>query len=146
MAFHMLRHALEDHEFLAPGLVAAIEELGIDALLAARDDPEFDTAWVAANEAVEEAAEEIDYDENPYELSSLAHAAVFEVTGNGELAGYVSDDFELIGRALATGSSSEFLCSLWAAYARGDLPRQPLRSLGVGGSLGALVREHLTGS
>jgi hypothetical protein len=137
MTFQALKASLEGSSFLGAGLANLVKTHSVEQLLDARDVREFDALWTAANAAVEAAAEKVDSDDNPYEVSRLAYAAAFDATGSGDLAGYVSDDFELLGRALASHASSDFLCALWTAYASGDFPRHPLRL--VSGDLKSLV-------
>lgn len=143
MTFQALKASLEGSSFLGAGLANLVKTHSIEEMLDARDVREFDALWTAANAEVEAAAEKVDSDDNPYEVSRLAYAAAFDATGSGDLAGYVSDDFELLGRALASHASSDFLCSLWAAYASGDFPRHPLRV--VAGDLESLVRAAAAG-
>jgi hypothetical protein len=109
---------------LDAGGLAAIEA---DKLLTARDtSSEFDDAWTAcSNEISAEWSARLPdprAEADILELRELAFKAVFAATRNPDLAGYVSDDFELIAKSLGLGRRIPFAERLLADYRAGLIP------------------------
>jgi hypothetical protein len=104
------------------------DEVSIECALDSRDADPFDSDWVRTDETLEshkaliapEVRAEIDAYSN--ELRKRMFAAIIRASGSSELAGYVSDDFEMICSGLASGFGSEFFFSLVAAYVAGRVP------------------------
>ena len=89
-----------------------------------RGSEAFETQWMQAFEAIQQLEEETTLDTATIdEIRKAAFLKAFDVTGNGELAGYVSDDFELIAKGLHFEYSSEFLASMYHHYKEGQLPK-----------------------
>lgn len=105
--------------------------LDCDAALDARDrDAEFDAEWVRLDNEVSRR-----WDARAVEssLSTLAEdirresfLAVSRATGQHEIAGYVSDDFDLIIRVRLLGITEPLLDQMWGVYERGEFPIPPL--------------------
>lgn len=55
-------------------------------------------------------------------MKEAAFKMVFRLTGNPDLAAYVSDDFGLIAQARLQAADIAFIDSLWDCYARGEFP------------------------
>jgi hypothetical protein len=127
-----------------PGsLTSLIEQLSIGDVsetLDGREEQSFDSQWVSA---FERRPQNLGSEEESAinALREVVFKAVFRKTGEDDLAGYASDDFELIGRALAGGTSDPFVNALWIAYAQGKFPAGDLRL--VTGDLAPLVDETL---
>jgi hypothetical protein len=97
-----------------------------DAALDARDsDPQFESAWLAAHEAVGRAASESDHG-RARELARKAFLPVSEHTRQHEIASYVADDIELLALGSLTQASNEFLEQLYSAYVRVGFAVPPL--------------------
>ena len=96
-----------------------------DRVLAQREEPAFDAEWLRVYAAVQDLEVEGEIQKTNVvidELSESAYRRVQQLTGNAELAGAVSDDFDLIARAIQVGYADEFLDELWEEYEAGRLP------------------------
>ncbi len=108
-------------------LAASFANLDCNAALDARDhNRDFETSWCRLLEEVERRWQIIDL---PQHLRNQVEAvrqrsfyAVSRVTGQHEIASYVSDDLELIARAHLLLLDSPLLKELWDAYHRGTFP------------------------
>lgn len=110
--------------------IAASSEDEQNAMLDKRDQKPFDSDWVKTNKAVKqlEAKQQLS-DEDKTTIDELREATfkkTYQVTSNEELAGYVSDDFDLIARALVVDYYDEWLFALWTQYQNGDFPHGDL--------------------
>ena len=121
-------------ELISSGrLLSAATFQGIDAdsLLDARDRPGFEAEWLRVHDELKTALPG-----EPAEVARLREATfkvVIGHSGHAELAAYVSDDFGLIGAALACGFEDPWLNALAEAYRVGSVPHEPL--IPVAGSL-----------
>ncbi|MBA4016856.1 MAG: hypothetical protein C0483_06695 [Pirellula sp.] len=102
-----------------------------DAALDSRDrNEEFDGSWVHLSEEVERrwanAKVAVDLRALAEDIRRESFLAVSRVTGQHEIAGYVSDDFDLIVRGRIVGLDDPFLDQLWRAYDDGKFPSPPL--------------------
>lgn len=91
--------------------------------LGQRDQTEFDNAWTESLKALSSKpylnrADEIDVTN----LCESVFKAVFRLTSNADAAGYVSDDFGLIGEAVSKGCLSEWIEWLLKVYRSGKFP------------------------
>src|SRR5262249_43961529 len=59
-------------------------------------------------------------------LCELAYLQAFETWGSSDLAGYIADDFELIGNALAMGFTTPWLNALLHRYSNHRFPHGEL--------------------
>ncbi|NBF06810.1 hypothetical protein GV819_31540 [Pseudomonas sp. Fl5BN2] len=91
-----------------------------DARLDSRDGIEFASAWSASYEQVLSSCPP--EDESIRQVREAAFKKVYQITGNPDLAGYVSDDFGLIVQAFKHQVDSGFIHRLWQAYAQGTFP------------------------
>lgn len=95
-------------------------------LLDYRDRPEFDSRWQLSFEGLEAERMRQPLDAAQSEVLSrireLAFREAFSRCASADIAGYVSDDFELIALALLLGVHDDFVAELWAVYARGEFP------------------------
>ena len=109
---------------------AYYSQLNCDDALDARDEKNFDTAWVEQSAAVERqwAAAEIEPEARRLaeDIRRESFLAVSRATGQHEIASYVSDDFELIVHGHLVDITDGLLGKLWAAYERGQFPHPPL--------------------
>lgn len=100
--------------------------LDIDELLDNRDAEVFDAEWVRAYNAVESLKNAENYSEvekqNNSEVRELVFRTIYEITSDGDLAGYVSDDFCLISDARILGYEDSWLNKLSACYENRIIP------------------------
>lgn len=89
-----------------------------DSWLDARDSHIFDRAWVEAFSRVEDVTPARWVDA----AAERAFKFVYELTQNGEVAAYVSDDFDLIGRFADVGVDDPWVAGFVAAYSNGRFP------------------------
>lgn len=114
----------------------------IDDALELRDRPEFESEWLRVDGLLESGVGEHDPTER---LREAAFKLTYARTNHPELAGYVADDFALIGAALLSGLDDPWLNSLWVSYRDGRFPCMQLDA--VSGSLQELIDtwRHLDG-
>lgn len=101
-----------------------------DDMLDVRDYQGFETEWLKVSQAVKQREESQQVgDEDKTAIDELREATfkkTYQVTGNGEISGCVSDDFDLIARALVVDYSDAWLDALWTKYQTGDFPNGKL--------------------
>lgn len=91
--------------------------------LGQRDQTEFDNAWTESQRALSSKpylnrADEIEITN----LRESVFKSVFRLTSDAEAAGYVSDDFGLIGEAVAKDCHNEWIEWLLKVYRSGRFP------------------------
>jgi hypothetical protein len=97
------------------------------ALLDSRDAQPFDDEWVRVHKAIEQEKRGSSLNTAiEDEIRELAFKKAYQNTGNGEIAGYVSDDFDLLARAIAVGYSDPWLELLLDEYQSGRFPHGDL--------------------
>ena len=100
--------------------------LDIDKLLDNRDAEVFDAEWIRVYNVVESLKNADNYSEvekkNNSEVRERAFRMIYELTSDGELAGYVSDDFGLIVDAKLLGYEEPWLNKLSACYENRTIP------------------------
>ncbi len=98
-----------------------------DVVLEERDDPDFDEAWMRAHERVQAVRATRAFDEDALtRLRETVYLCTFDLTQSAELAADVSDDFGLLGEALALGVEDDWLSALARAYTNDQFPRGAL--------------------
>lgn len=88
-----------------------------------RDQEEFDNAWTLSQRVLSSKSYLNRADE--LEVANLRESvfkSVFRLTSNADAAGYVSDDFGLIGEAASKGCFSEWIEWLLKVYKSGKFP------------------------
>ncbi|HVF84767.1 MAG TPA: hypothetical protein VM821_02210 [Abditibacteriaceae bacterium] len=110
--------------------VAASSEDEQNAMLDNRDRKPFDPEWVRVDQAVKqlETNQQLSNEDKAAinELRETTFKKTYRVVENGELAGYVSDDFDLIARALIVDYHDAWLDALWMQYQTGNFPHGEL--------------------
>lgn len=99
------------------------EGLDIEAVLDERDEAPFADHWMQAFEqcASDSAVAE---EEVLRQIRETAFKRTLTLTGEPELAGYVSDDFGLIASyLLQEGEQNSFVNQLLNSYTQGNMPR-----------------------
>lgn len=100
----------------------------ITSVLDQRDEPLFAEEWMRVFHAIEaKKRSKQDAESRVTRLRELAFAQSFELWESPDVAAYVSDDFGLIGDALAVGYDDEWLNALFDAYQMARIPRGSLR-------------------
>lgn len=103
-----------------------LDEENIDEMLDKRDSKDFEEKWLSAFHKIEqlEKSRPLTIEENT-ELNKICEAAfkeIFALTQHSELASYVSDDFELLGKYFHLNSQDEWLNSMYLIYSEGKFP------------------------
>jgi hypothetical protein len=94
-----------------------------DEALDKRDQAEFDDAWTNSHSAVSSKQYIDPADEAAVtNLRESVFKAVYRLTENSEVAGYVSDDFGLIGEAVAKGCFTGWIEWLYEVYKSRNFP------------------------
>lgn len=99
----------------------------IDELLDLRDAKEFDEKWMEVYKHMECLRDEI---KDRKLINDIRKEAFFKaniLSNSSELAGYVSDDFELISEALEIGYNDEWLNGLFNCYLSRTFPCGEMR-------------------
>ncbi|PSU86585.1 hypothetical protein C0W35_22190 [Photobacterium kishitanii] len=106
----------------------------INDALDERDKKPFDSNWVSCYEEIDSKL--ITHEE--LKLVNALRKIIFlkcykENTSeeSGELSEYVSDDFELIAKAIITRSENHWVSSLLNEYKKGNFPRGDLKSIPI---------------
>ena len=95
------------------------------ALLEERDEPGFDGEWMRVYTAVQDSEVEGEIQKSNVlidEIRESTYTRAFQLTRNAELAGAVSDDFDLIARAVQIGYEDPWLDEMWEEYEAGRFP------------------------
>ncbi len=102
----------------------------IDEMLDRRDSEDFENDWLRVFREIELREKLKSLSNNDLaELSSIreiAYKKTFSATQHSELAAYVADDFELIGKSLFLDFNDEWLNSLFLCYLQGIFPHSKL--------------------
>jgi hypothetical protein len=93
-----------------------------DEQLDRRDMGEFDENWTMNHDIVQNAEARMFPDSEIDKLREFAFKKVFAITQNPDLAGYVSDDFGLIGEAVQTNAVTPWIRELIKDYIEGTFP------------------------
>lgn len=100
--------------------------LDVNGVLDERDALSFDSEWNRVYKAVEKMKAEIGYTQEQKQQNSRFREAVFKrvykLSGHGELAEYISDDFGLIADAQHLGYEDEWLDKLTECYMNHGIP------------------------
>jgi hypothetical protein len=103
--------------------VPLLEPHEIGAALDARNDEQFESEWLRLHERLTAADKADDATEAALtRIRELAFKAAYRGTDDPDFAGYVSDDFELVARAIIVGEYDPWLNGLFAAYRDGRFP------------------------
>ncbi|MGN0159989.1 MAG: hypothetical protein ACI4AQ_01225 [Lachnospiraceae bacterium] len=98
----------------------------IDELLDNRDAEVFDAEWVRVYNEVESLKNAENYSEvekkNNSEVREQVFRMIYELTSDGDLAGYVSDDFGLIADAKLLRYGDSWFHKLCACYENRTIP------------------------
>jgi hypothetical protein len=86
----------------------------LDEILDQRDSDSFDTEWCNLNDLTPEINDPLNTKDIFIKMS--------DITNGHEVCSYISDDLELIDRAIKTGIESDFLNYLKACYEQGKIP------------------------
>lgn len=100
----------------------SLSKLNILETLNRRDRPDFDEHWVRCFSFLRDRAMEPSGVQLLDSLRELAYKAAFRATASPDLAGYVADDFELIGKAILLNFEDDFPNSMLYEYSIGNIP------------------------
>lgn len=98
------------------------ENSDIDMLLDLREEEPFDSEWMRVFYILEqkEISESEKYDIE--RIREKAYLVTYEVSGSSYIAGYVSDDFEIIAKAYIIGLNDKWLNALIWSYTMNEFP------------------------
>ena len=108
------------------------KEAELHNALDARDSDPFDATWMAHYTALQPL--EVTHPLQPEERALIsrirerAFKAAFATSSSADLAGYISDDFDLLARALCLDYESPWLSALLHSYVQGTFPTGDLLS------------------
>lgn len=116
--------------FLSGGVLRrALRGGDFDALLDARDEPDFEIPWMEADKRVDQLVREQPLPEEESmavdAVRESVYKEVYRLTEHPELAGCISDDFGLLAKAMAYDLSDPTINALFYSYSRGVVPETP---------------------
>lgn len=130
------------HTLQNPGLLdLGFFDFDHSAALHERDADPFDTEWMRIHRELKEVAISAEHKELLAEIRKAAFLSTMEATKNSELAGYISDDFDLLGRGLIADAADPWLNGLWVTYCEEKFPCGELKPRA--GKLRELFNEML---
>lgn len=98
------------------------ESLDSVAALGGRDDRAFEAEWLRVHEALTALPLNPEAEEQVTRLCEAAFKRIYEVSEDPELAGEVSDDLDLVGRALTHHWNDPWLNGLLRTYLQHGFP------------------------
>ncbi len=100
----------------------------LDSILDKRDEDPFDSDWTNALEDISKKSSVINQDDfsKIETIRELAFKAAGELSEFGEISGYISDDFEMISKAVAVRSDNLWVSALLKKYLRNEIPYEAL--------------------
>ncbi len=122
-----LKALLQSHQIFS---FQNLDEEKINEMLDSRDNADFENDWLRVFREIE-LREKLKPLQNEdfaklNEIREIAYKKTFSITNHSELASYVADDFELIGKSLFLDFSDEWLNSLFLCYLQGIFPHSKL--------------------
>lgn len=98
------------------------DNLDENFVLDSRDDFVFENDWLRVSNDLEEQEINSEYNDLIHEIAKQSFITVYNITGSDELASYISDDFELISKAIILGYNDAWMNSLILSYANQIFP------------------------
>jgi hypothetical protein len=98
------------------------EDLEPVEVLSGRDDPAFEREWLRLFEQVKDTSLSEDATHSLKALRKTAFKAAFKHSSDPDLSAYVSDDFEVMAKGIASHPGESFLAALIEAYSAGRIP------------------------
>lgn len=93
-----------------------------DIALEMRDMDSFDSEWMRVHRELNETTIIAAQLELLTDISKTAFLSTIGATKNSDLAAYISDDFELLGRGLIADAADPWLNGLWVTYCEEIFP------------------------
>jgi hypothetical protein len=121
-------------------LPAEFFEFDCDDALDQRDADPFEKEWVRLHRELREIGITAAQKALLEEITKTAFLNTMQATANSELAGYISDDFDLLCRGLIADAANRWLNGLGLAYCENRFPFGELKPLP--GSLREIINEN----
>ena len=99
-----------------------LQAIDIDELLDLRDNKEFDDEWVRVFEKTKEQSIKSETVEQINEIRENVFKKIYDFTENSDLAGYISDDFDLMCMAYIVDLNDEWLAKVAHIYNEKRIP------------------------
>jgi hypothetical protein len=132
-SIELLLRAIQNGILLGPN---TFEDLEAEEVLSGRDDPMFEDEWLRLYEEVKDTSLTEDEARRLDALREAAFKTAFKYCSDPDLSAYISDDFEVMARGVASHPEESFLAALIEAYSAGRIPHgiithsgRPLQSL-----------------
>lgn len=110
----------------------ALEEEDYDELLDERDEDNFAKHWTKSYNVInkEYIGAELSniYKVRIDKIREFLFKRVYKLTESSDLSSYISDDFDLIVKALLTSSQDGWVNTLWQIYRDGQIPKGELQA------------------
>lgn len=111
---------------------AALQDEDYDDLLDERDEDGFAQPWTKSYNTINKAY--IDsgltdaYKARIDKIREYTFKRVYKETESSDLSSYLSDDFDLILKAMLTNSQDSWVNALWQVYTEGQIPKGVLEN------------------
>lgn len=119
-------------------------DLDYEGFLDSRDDFPFDEAWVKVDHLISQKVAQrpltSEAEQSINHIRESVFKRVYRLCASSEVSSYLSDDFGLIGEALATGYSDKWIAALLYAYLNESIPSGDLAETDQ--SLTNLIETH----
>ena len=106
-------------------IVEKLPEEEYDIILDERDCDTFSQQWIQVYNAVEQLKVQMGisatYNED---IRRKTFCTVLNITGNDDLAAYISDDLGLIMDAIKVDANDSWINTLWQSYKNGIIPKE----------------------
>ncbi len=128
-------------ESLREGRVLTVKllDVNLDQVLDERETEPFEKEWLRVHQSLAPHRSSLGGDDAALveKVAEVAYRGTFALSANPEIAGSVSDDFDILALALVSGYEDPWLNALWLSFRSGRLPRGYLEP--VSGNLGDLI-------
>lgn len=120
---------------------SSLQDEDYDDLLDERDEDDFSKLWTKSYNAIDKIYKTSDlsniYKKRIDKIREFIFKRVYKATESSNLSSYISDDFDLIMKALLIDSHDKWVNELWHTYANGQIPTGELQ--GMEGNLKDLI-------
>jgi hypothetical protein len=99
------------------------KDLDLDEVLDARDEEHFDKSWIETFKLIDKLTLKRSDAQLIDNIREISFKKTYKYCEDSDLAACVSDDFELIAKALYFNLSDPFINSLWISYKNHNIPR-----------------------
>jgi len=123
-------------EYIQNGAILSsimFDSLDFEIALNERDCQDFEKYWMKSFNAIQKVEKNRPISDEDSDLINfireLAYKQTYFITEYPDLCGYVSDDFEIIAKALSLKLDDPWINALWSSYKSGVFPSKKLSNV-----------------